>query len=100
MSPLCRAKRKCQRNGGQRLFLYSSDHHSSDPFSCPIHLSAIHSGLIPSAPLENDVKYRVDGLERITVVSLEDRLPGQAWSHWVKVGQTDEGKGQMLNAKD
>ncbi len=36
-----------QRHGNQRLsWSDSTDHHSSDTFFCPIHLSAIHSKLI------------------------------------------------------
>ncbi len=67
------------RDGEQGLFPYSADDELSDN----------HSDLIPSAPLEIDVKCGVEGLEKNSDCCLGDGLPGQARSNWVKVNQSD-----------
>jgi hypothetical protein len=65
----------------------------------PIHLSA-SLDLIPSAPLEINLKRRVQGLERPSICSLGAGFPGQAQSQWIKVNQSESNQhGERLKAE-
>ncbi len=77
-----------QGHGKQRFGRSDSpDNHSSDTFFCPVHLSAVHYRLIPTASLGIDAKGKLFGLDKASDCSLEGVWPDQAWSKWVKVNQ-------------
>jgi hypothetical protein len=61
------------------------------PFFCPIHLSALLD-LIPTAPLEIDLKYRFKGGRETSDYSPGAGWTGQTPSNWIKLNQTNMGE--------